>query len=71
MTRSDFSESVVEQAARAWLEVLGCATLHGSDIAAGEPGVERSDPKLRMRADALRSDCGRVGMYRRRVWPTI
>ncbi len=47
MTRSDFSESVVEQAALAWLEALGYAVLHGPDIAAGELGAERSDPNYR------------------------
>ena len=30
-----FSESVVEDAALAWLEALGYAVLHGPDIAAG------------------------------------
>src|SRR5258706_102899 len=42
-----FSESVVEDAALAWLEALGYAVLHGPDIAAGEPGAERSDPNYR------------------------
>ena len=42
-----FTESVVEDAALAWLEVLGYAVLHGPDIAAGEPGAERSDPNYR------------------------
>ena len=37
----NFSESVVEDAALAWLEALGYAVLHGPDIAAGEPGTER------------------------------
>lgn len=39
-----FTESVVEEASLAWLESLGYAVLHGPDIAAGEPGAERSDP---------------------------
>jgi type I restriction enzyme R subunit len=39
-----FSESVVEDAALAWLDALGYAVLHGPDIAAGESGAERSDP---------------------------
>jgi type I restriction enzyme R subunit len=47
MNGSDFSESVVEQAALAWLEALGYAVLHGPDIAAGEPGGERADPNYR------------------------
>lgn len=35
-----FTESVVEDAALAWLESLGYAVLHGQAIAA--PGAERS-----------------------------
>lgn len=42
-----FSESVVEDAALVWLEALGYAVLHGPDIAAGEPGAERSGPNYR------------------------
>jgi type I restriction enzyme R subunit len=42
-----FSESVVEDAALAWLEALGYAVRHGPDIAAGEPAVERSEPNYR------------------------
>src|SRR5437660_282535 len=42
-----FTESVVEDAALAWLEALGYAVLDGPDIAAGEPGAERSDPNYR------------------------
>ena len=42
-----FPESIVEDAALAWLEALGYLVLHGPDIAAGEPGAERSDPKYR------------------------
>jgi type I restriction enzyme R subunit len=44
---SAFTESVVEEAALAWLEALGYAVLHGPEIAAGEPGAERSDPNYR------------------------
>jgi type I restriction enzyme, R subunit len=44
---SSFTESVVEDAALAWLEALGYAVLHGPDIAAGEPAAERSDPNYR------------------------
>ncbi|MDP2792676.1 MAG: type I restriction endonuclease subunit R [Sulfurisoma sp.] len=44
---SGFTESVVEDAALAWLEALGYAVLHGPDIAAGEPGAERGDPNYR------------------------
>jgi len=42
-----FTESVVEDAALAWLESLGYAVLHGPEIAAGMPGGERSDPNYR------------------------
>jgi type I restriction enzyme R subunit len=42
-----FSESVVEEAALAWLENLGYAVLCGPAIAAGEPEAERSDPNYR------------------------
>jgi type I restriction enzyme R subunit len=45
MTR--FAESVVEEAALAWLEALGYAVLHGPEIAAGEPDAERRDPAYR------------------------
>ena len=47
MSEGDFSESVVEQAALAWLGALGYTVLHGPDIAAGEPGAERNDPNYR------------------------
>lgn len=39
-----FTESVVVDAALAWLEALGYAVLHGPDIAVGMSGAERSDP---------------------------
>ncbi len=42
-----FTESIVEQAALAWLEALGYEILHGPDIASGEPGAERNDPNYR------------------------
>ncbi len=39
-----FTESVVEDAALAWLEGLGYVVRHGPVIAAGEPAAERTDP---------------------------
>jgi type I restriction enzyme, R subunit len=42
-----FTESIVEDAALAWLESLGYAVLYGPDIAVGMPGAERSDPNYR------------------------
>ena len=44
---SNFTESVVEEAALAWLESLGYAVLHGPEIAVGMPGAERDDPNYR------------------------
>ena len=38
-----FSESIVEDAALAWLDALGYAVLHGPDIAAGETGAGKTD----------------------------
>ena len=42
-----FTESIVEDAALAWLDSLGYTVLHGPDIAAGEPAAERSDLNYR------------------------
>lgn len=42
-----FTESIVEDAALAWLDALGYAVLHGPSIAAGEPAAERRDPNCR------------------------
>ncbi len=42
-----FTESIVEEAALAWLEALGYAVLHGPDIAVGMPGAERRDANYR------------------------
>ncbi|MEW5825248.1 MAG: type I restriction endonuclease subunit R [Candidatus Bipolaricaulota bacterium] len=42
-----FTESVVEDAALAWLEELGYAVLYGPAIAAGELNAERSYPSFR------------------------
>ena len=44
---SAFSESVVEDAALAWLESLGWRVKHGLEIAPGELGAERPDLALR------------------------
>ena len=40
---ASFTESVVEQAALAWLESAGWRVRHGPEIAPGEPAAERSD----------------------------
>jgi type I site-specific restriction-modification system R (restriction) subunit len=44
---STFTESVVEDAALAWLEGLGYTVLYGPAIAMGEPAAERTDPDYR------------------------
>jgi len=41
------AESVLEEAALAWLKDFGWGALHGPDIAAGLPAAERSDPTYR------------------------
>jgi len=38
-----FTESIVEQAALAWLESLGWSVRDGLEIARGEPEAERTD----------------------------
>src|SRR6185436_10672451 len=43
----NFAESVVEEAALAWLDSLGYSVLHGPDIAVGELGAERIDLSYR------------------------
>jgi type I restriction enzyme R subunit len=45
MLMTPFTESVVEEAALAWLESLGYTVLRGPAVAAGEPGVERMGTK--------------------------
>lgn len=42
-----FTESIVEDAALAWLEALGYSVLHGPEIAALMPSAERIDPNYR------------------------
>jgi type I restriction enzyme, R subunit len=44
---SSFTESVVEDAALAWLTGLGYAVLHGPEIVGGAATAERSDPSYR------------------------
>ena len=42
-----FAESIVEDAALAWLASSGFAVAHGPEIACDQPGAERSDPTYR------------------------
>lgn len=43
MSMDSFTESVVEQAALAWLEALDYTILSGPEVAPGEPAAERED----------------------------
>lgn len=43
MSIAAFTESVVEQAALAWLEGIGWRVTHGPDIAPDMPAAERAD----------------------------
>ena len=47
MRTLQFTESVVEDAALAWLEGLGYAVLHGPDIAAGRARRRAQRPDYR------------------------
>jgi hypothetical protein len=55
----DFTESMIEEATLQWFEAIGYASLHGPDIAPGEPAAERArfgDVVLAKRLrDAIRS----------------
>src|SRR5882672_4541332 len=55
-----FTESVVEQAALAWLESTGWAVRNGADIAPGEPAAERDDYGQVVLAQRLRDALARL-----------
>src|SRR3990172_893903 len=55
-----FTESVVEQAALAWLESIGWRVLHASEIAPGEPAAERDDYSQVALAQRLRDSLARL-----------
>ena len=55
-----FTESVVEEAALAWLQGLGYSVLHGPDIAPGEPTAERKDYGQVLLQDRLRRALARL-----------
>jgi len=56
----DFTESVVEQAALAWLESLGYATISGPTIAPDEPRAERASFDEVVLTDRLRAALARL-----------
>src|SRR5579883_307001 len=54
------TESLVEEAALCWFGELGYQTLHGPDIAPGEPGAERATFADVVLVDRLRSALARL-----------
>src|SRR5260221_10454228 len=52
---TDFTESIVEEAALSWFEELGFTVLHGATIGPGEPHAERSSYSDVVLANRLRS----------------
>jgi len=55
-----FTESIVEQAALAWLEGVGWSVRHGPEIAPGEPRAERGDYGQVVLAGRLRDALARL-----------
>jgi type I restriction enzyme R subunit len=55
-----FTESVVEEAALAWLRALEYSVLHGPDNAPGEPAAERKDYGQVLLEDRLRRALARL-----------
>lgn len=47
VNKQAFTESIVEDAALAWLQASGYSVLHGPEIAVGELAAERVDPNYR------------------------
>ncbi len=60
MTERGVTESVVEQAALAWLESLGWEVRNGAEIAPGGPGAERDDYGQVVLAQRLRDALARL-----------
>ena len=60
MTAHGVTESVVEQAALAWLEAAGWQVAHGPDIAPDTPAAERADYGEVVLAQRLRDALARL-----------
>ena len=60
VAHASFTESVVEQAALAWLESLGWSVAHGPDIAPDTTGAERADYGEVLLARRLRDALARL-----------
>jgi type I restriction enzyme, R subunit len=59
-TRAAFDESVIEQAALAWLEAIGWQVKNGASIAPGEPTAERDDYRQIVLDQRLRDALARL-----------
>src|SRR6266571_7850320 len=57
---TDFTESIVEEAALSWFEELGYSVLYGARIAPGEPNAERSNYSEVILANRLRAALARI-----------
>jgi len=57
---SNFTESIIEDAALAWFESLGYAVKHGIEIAPGELAAERQDYGQVILEDRLRQSLYRL-----------
>ena len=60
VSAQSFTESVVEQAALAWLESAGWQVRSGAEIAPGEPAAERDDYAQIVLAQRLRDALARL-----------
>ena len=72
MSAGGFTESVVEEAALAWLEALDYAVLHGPEDRAGRTGggAERLRPSRPGAAPARCARAAEPGSAARRRWRT-
>src|SRR6266567_5421955 len=57
---TDFTESIVEEAALSWFKELGYSVLYGARIAPGEPNAERSNYSEVILANRLRAVLARI-----------
>jgi type I restriction enzyme, R subunit len=60
MNENPFSESVVEEAALAWIESIGWAVRSGAEMAPGEPAAERADYRQVVLEQRLRDVLARL-----------
>ena len=57
---TDFTESIVEEAALSWFEELGYTVVYGAHIAPGEPSAERSNYSEVILANRFRAALARI-----------